>query len=124
MDNGQNGLAVILLEYLRMASNNVIHLNDDNFMSEVFRSDKPVIIDFWATWCGPCRALSPTIEAIADELAGKVKVCKVNVDESEIAGRFGIQAIPVVVAIKNGGEVDRIVGNHPGKVRDLANSLV
>ena len=106
-----------------MASNNIVNLNDDNFMSEVLRSDKPVIIDFWATWCGPCRALSPSIDAIADEYAGKLKVCKVNVDESSIAGKFGVQSIPVVVAIKDGGEVGRVIGNYPGKVRDLVTSL-
>lgn len=107
-----------------MAGNNVIHLNDDNFLAEVLRSDKPVIIDFWATWCGPCRALSPTIEALADEMAGKVKVCKVNVDESSISGRFGIQSIPVVLAIKDGGEVGRVIGNYPAKVKELVYSLV
>jgi len=107
-----------------MASSNIKHLNDDNFLSEVMHSELPIIIDFWATWCGPCRALAPTIDAIADENVGKLKVCKVDVDQSDIAGRFGIQSIPVVVAIKDGGEVDRVIGNQPGRVRDLVSDLL
>ena len=108
-----------------MAGNNVIHLNSETFLSEVMHSDVPVIIDFWAPWCGPCRALSPTIEAIADENVGKLKVCKVNVDEcGDIASRFDCMTIPLIVAIKDGGEVARVVGNAPGKVRDLASSLL
>lgn len=106
-----------------MASNNVIHLDDDNFISEVARSDKPVLIDFWATWCGPCRALGPTIDAIADENVGTIKVCKVNVDQSSIAAKYGIQSIPVVMAIKDGTELGRVIGNYPAKVRDLLNLL-
>ena len=105
-------------------SDNVVHITDDNFISEVLRSDKPVIIDFWATWCGPCRALGPTIEAIADELVGKVKVCKCDVDKSSVSAKFGIQSIPAIIAIKDGAEVGRVVGNIPGKVRDLASSLI
>lgn len=108
-----------------MASNNVLHLNSDNFLSEVMHSDVPVIIDFWAQWCGPCRALSPTIDAIADENVGKLKVCKVNVDEcGDIAGKFNCMSIPLIVAIKDGGEVARVVGNVPGRVRDMANDLI
>jgi len=95
-----------------MASANVITLNNDNWQSEVVNSKVPVFVDFWASWCGPCRALSPTIDKLADQFAGKVKVGKLNTDESqEIAIRYGISSIPAIL-IFNGGEepVDRTVG--------------
>lgn len=92
-----------------MASANVITLNNDNWQSEVVNSKVPVFVDFWASWCGPCRALSPTIDKLADQFVGKVKVGKLNTDESqEIAIRYGISSIPAIL-IFNGGEepVDR-----------------
>ena len=98
-----------------MASANVITLNNDNWQSEVVNSKVPVFVDFWASWCGPCRALSPTIDKLADQFAGKVKVGKLNTDESqEIAIRYGITSIPAIL-IFNGGEepVDRTVGVRP-----------
>ncbi|MEY4394795.1 MAG: thioredoxin [Gemmataceae bacterium] len=98
-----------------MASANVITLNNDNWQSEVVNSKVPVFVDFWASWCGPCRALSPTIDKLADQFAGKVKVGKLNTDESqEIAIRYGISSIPAIL-IFNGGEepVDRTVGVRP-----------
>jgi thioredoxin 1 len=98
-----------------MASANVITLNNDNWQSEVVNSKVPVFVDFWASWCGPCRALSPTIDKLADQFVGKVKVGKLNTDESqEIAIRYGISSIPAIL-IFNGGEepVDRTVGVRP-----------
>ncbi len=82
---------------------NVLELTSANFDSEVMKSDKPVLIDFWATWCMPCRMVAPTIDALADEYAGKAKICKVDVDDQpDLAGKFGIMSIPTVVVIKNG----------------------
>ena len=91
-----------------------ITLTKQNFETEVLQSDKPVLIDFWAPWCCPCRMLAPAVAQIAEEYEGKAKVCKVNVDdEPELAGRFGIVSIPTVLVFKNGQLSDTLVGLRP-----------
>lgn len=91
-----------------------ITLTESNFESEVLKSDKPVLVDFWADWCGPCKMLAPTIEQIADENEGTIKVGKVNVDdEAELAQRYGIVSIPTVILFKNGEESKKSVGFVP-----------
>lgn len=88
-----------------------ITITKDNFENEVLNSDKPVLIDFWASWCGPCQMLSPIISEIAEEYDGKIKVCKVNVDnERELSSRFKIMSIPTVVVMKNGDVSNVSVG--------------
>jgi thioredoxin 1 len=88
-----------------MASANVVELTKDNWEQEVVNSDKPVLVDFWAPWCGPCRALAPTIDKIAEQFAGKVKVGKLNTDENqEVAIRYAISGIPQVLIFKGGDQ--------------------
>lgn len=97
-----------------MIEDNVLTLTVDNFDSEVLNSDKPVLVDFWAAWCGPCRMVSPIIEELASDYAGKIKVGKVNVDEQRpIAERFRIMSIPTIYLFKDGQPVDRIIGARP-----------
>ena len=93
-----------------------ITITRENFEEEVMKSDKPVLIDFWATWCGPCKLLSPVIDEIANEYDGKVKVGKVNVDEQpELASAFRVASIPTVVVIKDGKVTNMSVGYRPKK---------
>lgn len=94
-----------------MSEDNVYHVSDEAFEQEVLKSDIPVLVDFWATWCGPCKAIAPTIEALADEYKGKVKVAKVDVDNNpKSAGQFGIRAIPTMLLFKNGEVAEQITG--------------
>ena len=92
----------------------VLHLTKENFQKEVLEADVPVLVDFWATWCGPCKMLSPVIDGLADRYEGKVLVGKVNTDEQpELAVRFGVMSIPTVIFLKDGKEIDRKVGVMP-----------
>ena len=94
-----------------------LKITKDNFTQEVLESNIPVLVDFWATWCGPCMMLAPTIEELASDLEGKAKICKVNVDEEgELANMFRIQSIPTVMIFKNGEVADTIVGLRPKDV--------
>lgn len=88
-----------------------VEVNGNNFQREVLESSIPVLVDFWASWCMPCRMLAPTIEKLAEENQGKLKVCKLNTDENQnIAAQHGIQGIPTLIIFKEGKEVGRTVG--------------
>ena len=92
----------------------VIELNKDNFEKEVMEAEVPVLIDFWANWCGPCRMMDPVVEELEKEMGDKVKVCKVNVDENhELAEKYEIMTIPAFIIVKNGAETGRTIGVQP-----------
>jgi len=102
----------------------VIVLTESNWQAEVINSDKPVVVDFWAPWCGPCRIIAPIIEELAIEMGDKVKFGKLNTDENpNIAMRYGIRAIPTIMLFKNGEVVDTRIGvQHKEALRQMINS--
>ncbi len=90
---------------------NVLHVTDDTFDQEILKADTPALVDFWAAWCGPCRAIGPVIEELAGEYAGKIKIAKVNVDENpKTPGQYGIRAIPTLILFKKGEVAEQITG--------------
>jgi thioredoxin 1 len=92
----------------------LVQVDDKNFAAEVLNSDLPVLVDFWATWCGPCRSISPIVEELAKEYSGKVKVTKLNVDESPATpGQYGVRGIPTLILFKGGKILDQITGAVP-----------
>ena len=91
-----------------------VEFTDKNFQELVLNSDKPVLVDFWATWCGPCRAIAPVIDELHNELEGKAVIGKVNIDEnSDVPVNYGVRNIPTLLVFKNGEVVDKVVGNQP-----------
>ena len=94
-----------------MPEENLLHVTDEDFEVEILKSEKPVLVDFWAAWCGPCKAIAPTIEALAEEYAGQIRVAKLDVDNNpKSAMKFGIKAIPTMIMFKDGEVSDQITG--------------
>ena len=93
---------------------NVVEVTDETFEAEVIKAETPVLVDFWAPWCGPCKALGPVLSEIADERNTELKVVKVNIDDNqEYAFKLGVMSIPTLVVFKDGQPIDKIVGAHP-----------
>ena len=93
---------------------NPVHITDSTFDAEVLKSDIPVLTDFWAEWCGPCKAIAPILNQIAEEYEGRIKITKVDADQSnQMAMQFGVQSIPTMILFKNGQPVERLVGAMP-----------
>jgi len=98
-----------------------VKVDSSNFQAEVLDSAEPVVVDFWAEWCGPCKMIAPSLEEIANEMAGKVKIAKLNIDDNpELAAQFGVRSIPTLILFKGGKPVDQIVGAVPrAKLEEL-----
>jgi thioredoxin 1 len=107
-----------------MAAGKTIELTDESFASEVLESDIPVLVDYWAPWCGPCRLAAPVLEKIAEEYEGRLKVCKINVDDNrEVAGGYHIMSIPTMHLFKSGELVDQITGVTPNFENDVKKKI-
>jgi thioredoxin 1 len=105
-----------------MASPHIVNLTQENFPQQVLQSTKPVLVDFWAEWCGPCKMIAPLLDELADEYSGKVTIGKVNIDEQQsLAAEYGIRAIPTLLLFDKGQVADQIVGAR--SKRDFKNSL-
>lgn len=102
-----------------------VNVTDDNFESEVLNAEEPVMVDFWAEWCGPCKALSPIVDEVANEVAGKMKIVKVNIDENPNAPtKYGVRGIPTLMVFKGGELVDTKVGGmSKAQLNDWLNSV-
>ena len=97
-----------------MASDKILNINSDNFEQEVLGADVPVLVDFWAAWCGPCKMVAPVLEELAEQMHGKVRIAKVNVDENQdIAVQFQVSSIPTFILFKDGEAADRMLGAMP-----------
>ncbi len=99
---------------MEMASDKVVILDSNNFDAEVINSEVPVLVDFWASWCGPCKMIAPIIDQLADDFEGKAKIAKVNVDEQrDLAVKFRVMSIPTLILFKDGQVLDQIMGARP-----------
>ena len=107
-------------------SENVKELTSENFSTEVIESDTPVLVDFWAEWCGPCRVIAPVVDEIATEYSQKVKVGKLNVDNhNQVASQYGVRSIPALLIFKNGAVANQIVGAVPkDKITEILDSVI
>jgi thioredoxin 1 len=108
-----------------MSDKNLVMVSDADFDDQVLKSDQPVLVDFYADWCGPCKTIAPFLTELASELSGKVKIAKLNVDQNvQAASRFGVRSIPTLILFENGHQKEMTVGADPTKIRQMVNSAV
>jgi len=106
-----------------MSDKNLVIVSDADFEDKVLKSEQPVLVDFYADWCGPCKTIAPFLTELADEFQGKVKIAKLNVDQNtQSASRFGVRSIPTLILFENGTQKEMIVGADPNKIRQIVNS--
>jgi len=104
---------------------NLLHVGDGDFESQILQSEVPALVDFWAAWCGPCRTVGPVVEELAAEYAGKIKVAKLNVDDNkQTPAKYGVRGIPTLMLFKDGQVVDQIVGAVPkNRIKELLDKV-
>jgi len=108
-----------------MSDKNLFMVSDADFEDQVLRCDIPVLVDFYADWCGPCKIIAPFLTELADEFQGKVKIAKLNVDQNvQAASRFGVRSIPTLILFENGHQKEMTVGADPNKIRHMVSSAV
>ncbi len=101
-----------------------VAINDGNFDNEVLKSEGPVLVDFWAAWCGPCKMIGPVLEDLSDEYSGKVKIAKLDVDQNQnTASQFGVRSIPTLILFENGKQKETIVGADPNRIKEVLKSV-
>lgn len=107
-------------------SDNIVHVSDATFETDVLQSEMPALVDFWAEWCGPCKMIAPILDEIADEYSGKIKVCKVDVDSNpETAAKFNVRGIPTLLVFKNGAvEATKVGALSKGQLTEFVDSLI
>ncbi len=108
-----------------MSGENLVMVSDADFDDQVINSDQPVLVDFYADWCGPCKMIAPFLNELADEFEGKVKIAKLNVDQNvQAASRFGVRSIPTLILFEKGNQKEMTVGADPAKIRHMVSSAV
>ena len=116
----------LVTERIIIMAEGILEIDDSLFDAEVLKSDKPVLMDFWAPWCGPCRAISPLVEELAGEFGDKIKFVKCNVDDNPISpGKYGIRSIPTLMLFKDGNVVDQVIGIvAKSKLKEMINKIL